>query len=162
MACHGLYYRGKPVDVNVYKAEPVEFKLWAEINYQKSEHDAPTVNKHEKFLYRDWIKWEQSVYAYFELITNSNYTPFAYVIWKDLNGKDHSVEVSGKDGRRNREKRRRYWLFFWFLRKLKRYLGFQISCRVVFILLYSTYSIWSPLVIDIIHFFLKLFVGRGW
>ena len=48
--------------------------------------DGISVSKPEKFAYKDWIEWEQSVYTYFESVPNSNNIPLVYVIRKDLNG----------------------------------------------------------------------------
>ena len=44
------------------------------------------VSGEKKFAYKDLIKWEQSVYMYFESVSNSNNIPLVYVIHKDLNG----------------------------------------------------------------------------
>lgn len=76
--------RGKQVDVNDYKDNPEEYKLCAETDYQEGEHDAPPVSKPEKFSYKTWIEWEESVYTYFDSMNNSNGVSLAYVIRKDL------------------------------------------------------------------------------
>jgi hypothetical protein len=78
--------RSKQVDVDEYKGNPDEYKDCAEVDYLEGEQDGISVSKPEKFAYKDWIEWEQSVYTYFESVSNSNNIPLVYVIRKDLNG----------------------------------------------------------------------------
>ena len=78
--------RGVQVDVDEYKGNPDEYKDCAEVDYLEGEQDGVTVSKPEKFEYKNWIEWEESVYTYFESVKNSNNIPLVYVIRKDLNG----------------------------------------------------------------------------
>ena len=78
--------RSKQVDVDEYKGNPDEYKDCAEVDYLEGKQDGVSVSKPEKFEYKNWIEWEESVYTYFESVSNSNNIPLMYVIQKDLNG----------------------------------------------------------------------------
>ena len=75
----------KQVDVDKYKGNPDEYKDCAEVYYLEGKQDGVSVSKPEKFEYKNWIEWEESVYTYFESVSNSNNIPLMYVIRKDLN-----------------------------------------------------------------------------
>ena len=76
--------RNKLLDVNEYKLDPDSYKTNAELDYLDSEADTVTVDKPSKFVYKEWIEWEESMYMYFDGITNLHGVPLSYVIRKDL------------------------------------------------------------------------------
>ena len=57
--------RSKQVDVDEYKGNPDEYKDCAEVDYLEGKQDGVSVSKPEKFEYKNWIEWEESVYTYF-------------------------------------------------------------------------------------------------
>ena len=50
----------------------------------KSEADTVSIDKLKKFLYKDWIEFEESMVMYLDSITNLKDILMSYVIRKDL------------------------------------------------------------------------------
>ena len=76
--------RGQVIDVNEFRAQPGEYRMRAEFDYNNSQDKTVTVDKPAKFEYKKWIGWEESVYRYFDSIKNTRGVPLSYVIRKDL------------------------------------------------------------------------------
>ena len=60
--------RGQVIDVNEFRAQPGEYRMRAEFDYNNSQDKMVTVDKPAKFEYKKWIGWEESVYRYFDSI----------------------------------------------------------------------------------------------
>ena len=81
--------RNLPLDVNDFKAKEEEYRANAQFAHLESENDDVTLDKPSKFEYKNWIAWEETVYLYFDSITNLRGVPMSYVIRKGLpNGTD--------------------------------------------------------------------------
>ena len=76
--------RNLPLDVDIFKANADDYRANAEYEYRESEADDISIDKPAKFEYKNWIAWEESVYMYFDSITNLKGAPLSYVIRKDL------------------------------------------------------------------------------
>ncbi len=75
--------RNIPLDVDVFKANEEEFRANAAYAYLEKEADDVSIDKPEKFEYKNWIAWEESVYMYFDSLLNLRGVPLVYVIRKD-------------------------------------------------------------------------------
>ena len=89
--------RNKELNVNEYKADPDRYRMNAEYDYLESMNDDVSIDKPEKFEYKNWIPWEESVYMYFDSITNLRGIPMSYVICKDLQVGVDINELSRKE-----------------------------------------------------------------
>ena len=76
--------RSLPLDVDDFKGKEEEYRANAQFAYLKSKSDDVTLDKPGKFEYKNWIAWEETVYLYFDSITNLRGVPLVYVIRKDL------------------------------------------------------------------------------
>ena len=76
--------RGQLIDVDEFKAQPGEYRMRAEFDYNNSQDKTVIVDKPAKFEYKKWIGWEESVYRYFDSVKNTRGVPLSYVIRKDL------------------------------------------------------------------------------
>ena len=76
--------RGLDLDTTDYEANSNEFILCAEVDAEERERDTSAADKPNEFKYKEWIKWEESVYLYFDSVLGSNGVPLSYVIRKDL------------------------------------------------------------------------------
>ena len=62
--------RDIPLDVDAFKANEEEYRANAAYSYLETEADDVDIDKPEKFKYKNWIAWEESVYMYFDSIMN--------------------------------------------------------------------------------------------
>ena len=77
--------RGVPVDVDLYQQDPDICIQNAALAADHAAQDQTTAEKPEKFTYKEWITWEESVEVYLESVGSSaNGAPLSYVIRKDL------------------------------------------------------------------------------
>ncbi len=76
--------RGLDLDTTDYEANSNDYILCAEVDAEEMERDSSKAEKPNEFKYKEWIKWEESVYLYFDSILGSNNVPLSYVIRKDL------------------------------------------------------------------------------
>ena len=72
------------LDVDDFKAKEEEYRANAAYAYLDTEADDVSIDKPEKFEYKNWIAWEESVYLYFDSLSNLRGVPLVYVIRKDL------------------------------------------------------------------------------
>ncbi len=89
--------RSLPLDVNDFKAKEEEYRANAQFAYLESKNDDVTLDKPGKFEYKNWIAWEETVYLYFDSITNLRGVPMAYVIRKDLPAGTDIATLERKD-----------------------------------------------------------------
>ena len=86
-----------PLKVNVFKANEEVFKANAAYAYRESEANDVTIDKPEKFEYKNWIAWEESFYMYFDSLLNLRTVSLIYFIRKDLPPGTNSNTLSRKD-----------------------------------------------------------------
>ena len=67
-----------------YKPNSVIYKQNAEMDHLGQQHETVTVNKPAPFSYENWIKWEDSIYTYFDSERNASGVPLSYVIRRAL------------------------------------------------------------------------------
>ena len=72
--------RGLDLDTADYEADSNAFILCAEVDAEEKERDTGAADKPDEFKYKEWIKWEESVYLYFDSVLGSNGVPLLYVI----------------------------------------------------------------------------------
>ena len=84
--------RGVLIDLNIYEQDPDTCIQNAALAADHAAKDSTSANKPEKFAYKSWITWEESVDIYLEsIISSSRGAPLSYVIRKDLpTGTNHN------------------------------------------------------------------------
>lgn len=77
------YSRGVPVDLYTYEVDP-DICIHNAVLAADHAEDSTAADKPEKFTYKDWITWEESVEVYLESVISSTGAPLSYVVRKDL------------------------------------------------------------------------------
>ena len=78
------FSRGVPLDIDVYEADPDVCIQNAALAADHISSESNKADKPEKFTYKSWITWEESIEVYLESLIRSCGAPLSYVIRKDL------------------------------------------------------------------------------